>query len=245
MRILDLFCGGGGAAMGLHRYFPDAEIVGVDSRRQPRYPFAFKQADAMEYPLAGFDFIWASPPCQGYSVMRHLPWLKAKTYPLLIEPVRERLRGAGVPWIIENVMGARSAKAMDASWLCGTMFGKRFYRHRLFESNFLWLAPPHEQHAIRGGRMLAGRARDIVFAGARGGIDAWRRAGETNGIALGIGHQPGAALARAEMGCEWMSADEMSQAIPPCYSQYLAQFIPVENIERIRESTPTESAETP
>lgn len=223
MRILDLFCGAGGAAVGLHRYFPDAVIVGVDNRPQPRYPFCFVEDDAMTYPLDGFDFIWASPPCQGYSVMRHLPWNRDKTYPLLIEPTRERLEASAVPWIIENVAGAQSV--MQAGWLCGTMFGRPFYRHRLFASNFLWLAPLHPDHTAS--RMLAGRAREILFTGTRRGLDDWRRNAERNGTTLGISHQPGAGSARTAMGVEWMTAAEMSQAVPPCYSEYLAQFIPV------------------
>lgn len=227
MRILDLFCGAGGAAMGLYRYFPHAEILGVDIAPQPHYPFQFEQADAMSYPLAGFSCIWASPPCQGYSVMRHLPWNRDKEYPLLIEPVRERLEATGVPYIIGNVAGAQ--KVMQAGWLCGTMFGKRFYRHRLFAANFLWLAPSHPKHqfVIRGGELIAGRARNLLFSGKRRGIHSWRETLAERDIAIGIGHQPGAALARQEMEVEWMTADEMSQAVPPCYSEYLAQFIPV------------------
>ena len=95
IRVLDLFCGAGGAAMGYYRAFgPDTEIVGVDIEPQPRYPFVFVQADAIEFMEdgrgAGFDFYHASPPCQGYSRMRHLPWLKGREWPLLIDPVRDR-----------------------------------------------------------------------------------------------------------------------------------------------------------
>lgn len=203
--------------MGLHQAFPDAEIVGVDLKPMPRYPFTFELADAMDYPLDGFDFIWASPPCQGYSVMRHLPWNRNKDYPLLIQPLWERLEANAAPYIIENVMGARREPAFsNAPYLCGTMFGKRFYRHRLFASNFAWLSPLHPAHlsTIRGGRARAGRVRDILWdefhaRAARGhghlaphilpeykGIDAWRRSAEENRLALGMGHQPGAVLAR-------------------------------------------------
>lgn len=135
LRFLDLFSGAGGAAMGLHRAFPDAEIVGVDIKPQPRYPFEHVVADAMTYPLDGFDFIWASPPCQGYSAMRHLPWLKDKDYPMLLEPTIERLTAGDAPWLVENVERARSAfnrAGCYHGWLCGTMFGRRFYRHRIF-----------------------------------------------------------------------------------------------------------------
>ena len=82
-RLLDLFCGAGGAAMGYHR--AGFDVVGVDIESQSRYPFEFHQADAMTYSLDGFDAIHASPPCQGYSRLRHLPWLKDRVYPMLIE----------------------------------------------------------------------------------------------------------------------------------------------------------------
>ena len=88
MRLLDLYCGAGGAALGYHRAGFD-EIVGVDIVNQPRYPFQFVQADALEY-LADhggeFDTVHASPPCQGYSIMHNLPWLRGREYPLLILP---------------------------------------------------------------------------------------------------------------------------------------------------------------
>lgn len=111
MRRLDLFCGAGGAAMGYSRA-GFTEIVGVDNRPQPRYPFTFIQGDALEYVAAHvreFDAIHASPPCQGYSIMRNLPWLRHKEYPLLIQPTADALNESGRPWIIENVMGPKSA----------------------------------------------------------------------------------------------------------------------------------------
>ena len=87
--LLDLFSGAGGAAMGYHR--AGFDVVGVDLVPQKHYPFEFHQADAMTYPLDGFDAIHASPPCQGYSTMRNLPWLRHKEYPMLIEPIHKRL----------------------------------------------------------------------------------------------------------------------------------------------------------
>ncbi len=155
MRILDLFCGAGGAAMGLHR--AGFEVVGVDIEPQKNYPFEFYQADAMTCPLEGFDAYWASPPCQGYSIMKNLPWVKRKHHPLLIEPTRKRLSAEGKCFVIENVMQAHLA----AGWLCGGMFGLSFYRHRAFETNFFWLQPGHPKHerVIESGAMLGGRAR--------------------------------------------------------------------------------------
>lgn len=154
-RLLDLFCGAGGAAMGYHR--AGFEVIGVDIKPQPHYPFEFHQADTMTYPLEGFGAIHASPPCQGYSRMRHLPWLREKEYPLLIAPIRRRLIAAGVPYVIENVMDAH----LDGGWLCGGMFNLPFYRHRAFETSFFWLQPAHPTHrrVIEAGRLLGGRLR--------------------------------------------------------------------------------------
>lgn len=180
------------------------DIVGVDIVPQPRYPFSFVQADALEY-LAEygqeFDAIHASPPCQGYSIMHNLPWLRGREYPLLILPTREMLDGLGLPYIIENVMGARyGAKGlqkrgiahhgMKAGWLCGGMFGLPLYRHRLFETNFAWLQPGHPKHknVIRGARTMAGRARDFVFSKAEDarGVGSWpsRRTANKSGVTL-------------------------------------------------------------
>ena len=161
MKLLDLFCGAGGVAAGYYKAgFTD--IVGVDIKPQPRYPFHFVQADAFEY-LAEhweeFDVIHGSPVCTGYSVMNNLPWLKDMDYPHHILPLREALNAIGKPYVIENVMGAKwgakglakrglEAHGMQAGWLCGRMFGLPFYRHRLFETNWLWLAPEHPKHQL-------------------------------------------------------------------------------------------------
>ena len=131
-KALDLFCGAGGASMGLHR--AGFDVTGVDIKPEPRYPFTFILGDALTYPLEGYDFIWASPPCQSYSeAMRHL----AKPQPKLIEPMRERLMNCGATWVIENVLGAPMRPPNTI--LCGTSFGLRVHRHRVFEGNFLEL----------------------------------------------------------------------------------------------------------
>jgi DNA (cytosine-5)-methyltransferase 1 len=213
MKLLDLFCGAGGAAMGYYRAGFD-EIVGVDIKPQPRYPFTFIQADAMTFPLDGFDAIHASPPCQGESIMRNLPWLRDKDYPMLIIPTRERLKEAGIPWVIENVQyarrSARKPNGMEAGWLCGVMFERTFYRHRLFESSFFWMQPGHPRHIyqIRAARTLGGRARAIVFA---------PRGSNT----LSHGRKSDVQRAAEAMGIDWMTGDELSQAIPPVYTEYI------------------------
>src|SRR4051812_12122937 len=104
LRALDLFCKAGGVSMGLHRAGFDVE--GVDIEVQPRYPFRFHQADALEFPLKGYDFYWASPPCQGYTLMNNRYPEQQAAHPKLIEQVRERLESTGKPYVIENVVGA-------------------------------------------------------------------------------------------------------------------------------------------
>ena len=141
MRLLDLFSGAGGAARGYQ--LAGFHVTGVDNRLQPRYcGDAFIQADALEYVAEhgrDFDAIHVSPPCQGYSIMQNLPWLRGREYPLLILPTLEILEKLGKPFVLENVMGARhgakglkkrglQAHGLKAGWLCGAAFGKPFYR---------------------------------------------------------------------------------------------------------------------
>ena len=254
MRLLDLYCGAGGAAVGYHRAGFD-EIVGVDIAPQPRYPFEFVQADALEF-LAEhgheFDAIHASPPCQGYSIMHNLPWLRGRDYPLLILPTIEMLEALGKPYVVENVMGARHGSAtlrkrgleahgLKAGWLCGTMFGLPFYRHRLFATNWLWLAPGHPKHELnlhpRSERYIYGGTVKGLPGGAAG-LDvkprenpvnsAWRqyRDGAGNGAqnnGVGVGHTKGWRLAAEAMGIDWMKRDELTQAIPPAYTEFIGR----------------------
>jgi DNA (cytosine-5)-methyltransferase 1 len=253
VRLLDLYCGGGGAAMGYHQAGFD-DITGVDIAPQPRYPFAFVQADALEY-LAEhgheYDLVHASPPCQGYSIMNNLPWLKDREYPLLILPTIEMLEGLGKPYVLENVMGARhgakglakrgiEAHGLQAGWLCGTMFGLPFYRHRLFATNWFWMAPGHPRHrvTIRPARTMAGRARDFVFSDSedkRGaaswpgrretpagtGLTTWQNGAQAEGV--GVRHAKGWRLAAEAMGIDWMKQAELTQAIPPAYTRWIGE----------------------
>lgn len=208
---IDLFCCAGGAAMGLHR--AGFDVVGVDIRRRKRYPFVCHEADALAFPLTSAAFVWASPPCQGYTAMRFAKG--AKGAPLLIGAVRDKLRAAGIPWCIENVEEARWAM-QDPITLCGCMFGLgaqgcRLQRRRLFECSF-----PIEQPAcICDARpvigVYGGRARRrAASAGGRGTRDVW----------IG-GHK---AAASAAMGIDWMTLDELSEAIPPAYAEYIGKF---------------------
>lgn len=124
-KLLDLFCGAGGAAMGY--YQAGFEIVGVDIKPQKNFPFTFIQDDALNYPLDGFDAIHASPPCQAYSVASQVHRNKGKKYPDLINPVREILKLSDKLWCIENV---NNSPLINPIMLCGTMFNLGVFRHR-------------------------------------------------------------------------------------------------------------------
>lgn len=206
MKLLDLFCGAGGCAEG-YRRCGFTEIVGVDLYPQKRYPFTFIQADAMEFletvKAGDFDCIHASPPCQGYSRMRHLPWLKGRVWPLLIEPVRVELERIGTPWIIENVEDA----PLGGIVLCGATLGLKCYRHRRFESSFELSAPPHKTHrkVIDPGRMLNDRDQSSP--------DGW----------VSLLSKGKKADVEAAVGIDWMTKAELTDAIPPAYTEYVGK----------------------
>lgn len=214
LRALDLFCGAGGATKGLQR--AGFHVTGVDIAAQKNYcGDVFVRVDVLriapEY-LRSFDFIWASPPCQGYSEMRHAPG--AKGAPKLIGSVREMLECSGRPWVIENVEAAGWAMRSPVR-LCGSMFdlgaqGCRLERHRLFEASFN-LAPPacrHDRRPVIG--VYGGHARRrAASAGGRGTRDVWEG-----------GHGPAASEA---LGIDWMTLTELSESIPPAYSEFIAR----------------------
>lgn len=206
--------------MGLHQAFPDAEIVGVDIRPQPRYPFTFVQGDALEFDLNGFDFVWASPPCQAFTQMsaKYRGYGgKADGHPDLLTPTRERFASLTIPWVIENVVGARR-KMRPTIMLHGGMFGLGVHRPRLFECNFLVLAP----NKFRAPEPLG------VY-GKLDGRTVWRNSGRKGHYGSRSIIRVAKTLAEGQqaMGIDWMEWDELREAIPPAYSRYLAQFIPL------------------
>ena len=198
-RLLDLFCGAGGAAVGYHR--AGFRVVGVDLKPQPHYPFEFHQADALAFPLAGYDVIHASPPCQAYSLSSLYHRQQGKAYPALLPVIRGRLIESQTPWVIENVMGAPMQAAII---LCGSMFGLAVQRHRQFESP--WLS---------GMAPFACRHDYIPFTVCGNGTPSWQR--------KRTGRNQSVAECRAAMGIEWMTRAELSQAIPPAYTEWLGR----------------------
>jgi DNA (cytosine-5)-methyltransferase 1 len=161
-RLLDLFCCEGGAGKG----YSDVgfEVVGVDIEPQPRYPFEFIQADALTFPLDGFDVIHASPPCQGHSSAASL-WGKTYESEPYLRFTLNRLTESGLPFVVENVGRAR----MDAATiLCGTSFGLGLHRHRRFQTSFFVMAPPCNSAAVRY------RGRDAEIFGHHANTDRIR-----------------------------------------------------------------------
>lgn len=206
--LLDLFCGAGGAAKGYH----DAgfDVVGIDSVHQPRYPFQFIQGDALDVlntvlprrPAA----VHASPPCQSYSTTASLHTVD---YPRLIEPVRELLHSTGLPYIIENVEGART-DLREPIRLCGSSFGLGVRRHRLFEvhSFEVGMVPPCAHHDQP-------EPVDVTGTGAS-------RTGPRLDGKGGNSRKPrNLAHAREAMGIDWMTRPELSEAIPPAMTKWL------------------------
>jgi DNA (cytosine-5)-methyltransferase 1 len=200
--LLDLFCGAGGASKG----YADAgfDIMGVDIKPQKHYPYLMLIMDALDIAfesakIAGVKAIHASPPCQYYSYMSACRPKLANKYPDLIDKVRERLETTGLPYVIENVPGA---PLRDPVMLCGTMFNKELYRHRLFESNIPILQPDHPAHLIPASK--AGH---------------WKQ-GTIMSVA---GHIAPIAHARKIMEIDWMNREELAESIPPYYTRYIAE----------------------
>jgi DNA (cytosine-5)-methyltransferase 1 len=204
-RLLDLFCGAGGAAMGYYR--AGFEVVGVDIKPQPHYPFKVIQADALSYPLKGFDAYHASPPCQGYARSTNIRGCQ-KEHRRLIGRVRSMLRKTGKPYVIENVADAKKA-LKSPLMLCGTMFGLRVKRHRLFECSFdCAFAPASCGCHGKAGRTFAFRESS--------------RFSKSHLITV-TGHNFAVAEARIAMGIDWMTSREITQAIPPAYTEFIGR----------------------
>jgi DNA (cytosine-5)-methyltransferase 1 len=200
-KALDLFCGAGGASMGLHR--AGFDVTGVDIRPQPRYPFRFWQGDATlisNKTLRSFDFVWASPPCQAFTAYKRRPNHVAPREDL-ISIIRDRLCDLG-DWVIENVPGAPLENPIS---LCGSMFGLDVRRHRIFETSFPILQPEC-QHSKQMPRFKPATNRKNLRKTVEVGV--WR-------IPLDVQQKA--------MGIDWMELEELSQAIPPAYSEYIGR----------------------
>ena len=218
MKLLDLFCGAGGAAMGYH-HAGFTDIVGVDINPQPRYPFTFVQGDALEY-LAKhgheFDVIHASPPCQRYSVLKNIGTYDPDDYPDLILETRSMLIATDKSYVIENVP---SSPMINPLVLCGSMFGLPLIRHRLFETNpEIYFAPA--PHSCR-----------ILYTNSKSDYSAFDKGATAITVA---GNNYPLTDGKIAMGIDWMvNRKELSEAIPPAYTEYIGNKL----IEKIRGMT--------
>jgi len=196
--------------MGLHLAWPDAQIVGIDIEPQPRYPFRHLQMDwrkATTYWQPGaFDFIWASPPCQGYTAMNHRWNTKRERHPLLIDPVREWLKSTGMPWAIENV---ETAPLINPVTLCGQFFGLKVRRHRKIETSFAVVQPNCKPYHT---------PEPIAVYGDH--PEKHKRRPGTGGF---VNRAHDLKMGQEAMGIDWMEWKELTQAIPPAYSRYIAE----------------------
>lgn len=197
--LLDLFCSAGGAAWGY--FLAGFEVRGVDINPQPNYPFDFEQGDALSYPLDGFDVYHASPPCQPFcSLTKH-------TYVDCVSSVRERLSATGKPYVIENVP---NSPLINPIVLCGSAFGLNVRRHRLFESNLslvsngcnhAWQTPRFQ--SLDNTARVEGRLASVV------------------GVHGSLNYRGEFELRCAAMGINWMTNKELTQAIPPAYTEFI------------------------
>lgn len=215
-RLLDLFSGAGGAARGYQE--AGFYVVGVDVVDQPNYcGEEFVQADALDFLRQAIEdgvvlgepahAIHASPPCPRYSAGSKNWNGRPDDHPDLIDPVRELLRASGLPYVIENVPGA---PLRNPTMLCGSSFGLRVRRHRLFETSFPIMAPPcahywqqSNPHRLRAGYEPPDNSIVPVYGGGQAGFDV-----ET---------------CRAAMDIDWMTTDELNDAIPPAYTKFVGE----------------------
>ena len=218
--VLDLFCKAGGCSRGYA--LAGFDVVGVDIEPQPRYPYRFVLGDALlvlqvliagghitdnqgrRWGLGDFAFISASPPCQAYSVTVSL---SNGNHPDLIEPVRELLIATGLPYVIENVPGA---PLINPLLLCGSMFpGLRVYRHRLFETNpIIGFSPATCNHSFA---MPASKGQYHTL--------------DKQQFITCVGNNFKASHGRIAMQIDWMTRAEISQAIPPAYTEWIGRQI--------------------
>ena len=214
-KVLDLFCGAGGASMGISK--AGFDVQGIDINEQPDYPFIFVRGDAVAYLETKFDIdeydaIFASPPCQAYSVANRQWRNLGYEYPDLVEITRSLLLGCGLPFVLENVPNSPLRKDLT---LCMSMFddGREYMvrRHRVFEIWGFEVPQPAHKTSHGGGRVGDGRIISVFGHGggtrynhATSNLDAWRCA----------------------MGTPWMKKRKsITEAIPPAYTEYIFSYL--------------------
>lgn len=204
MKVLIVFCGQGGEAMGYNNAGFDVEGVDNDINMLMRFPFKRRYADAIEFVHAHgheYDAIVGGPPCQGYTKA----WtIQQNNHPRLIAPFREALSATGKPYVIENVEGAREY-LIDPKLLCGTQFGLHTDRHRLFETNWSLTVPEHIGGDHYGRHTQMGRPY------------------QPGTLYQAVGNFSGVEFVRRDMQVQWMNRDGIRECIPPAYGEHIAR----------------------
>jgi DNA (cytosine-5)-methyltransferase 1 len=204
-RLLDLCCKAGGCSYGYN--LAGFDVTGIDIEPQPNYPFKFIQADVLTFDLSGYDAYHCSPPCQRYTRLQATRPENRDNHPDIVDAIRQRLAETGRPYVIENVIGAPVERSI---MLCGTMFGLRVIRHRLFESNVLLLQPGHIDQC---------RKRQLKVAKT----SCIAKEDEYWSIAGHFGQRD---QAQRAMGIDWMRTQaEIANAIPPAYTHWIGELL--------------------
>lgn len=202
-KVLDLFCGAGGASMGYNR--AGFDVTGLDVKHGKRYPFTYWRMsieNVTQDTLSQFDLIHASPPCQTFSITKNLRIAQGKSTDKVdwLPYTRQLLQASGKPYIIENVPGA---PLIDPVMVCGSAFGLKVRRHRLFESN-LQLTGTQCSHKAQGRPIgVYGSMKDEIPNGGKTAENLDQ--------------------AKHAMGIDWMLWGELVEAIPPAYTEYLGK----------------------
>lgn len=226
-KILSLCSSAGGFDMGLH--MAGFEVHSTDIDTQPNNPFYFRQVDALTVDLSGYEAYHGSPPCQGYTRLRHLSTIQ---HPKLLGDLRHRFlaEAPGVPYVMENVEDAKDFM-VNPSRICGSALGMRIRRHRLIEANWGLQGTDCDhkwQELHKPYKIYVGKSRTDGLGYRESGIQPVHGGNHNVG---GNSHF----MKSVAMGIDWMTEHELNEAVPPAYGLYVGRQLMAEVLRR-RES---------